>query len=143
MASWQAHLINIFFRVSVKQLMRFGSLEMMRSVVERHDETLSALPESEELERIEVKQTDFSGEKIRQKAGKPERTILFFPGGGFVMRTPAVHRQLVQKICLESQSDALIVHYRLAPEHPFPGGLEDCKAAYLSLLMKGVRLRIS
>ena len=53
------------------------------------------------------------------------------------MRTPAVHRQLVEKICLASQSDALIVHYRLAPEHPFPSGLEDCKAAYLSLLDEG------
>ena len=135
--SWQALLLNLLFRVSIKQLMRFGSLELMRSVIARHDGTLPALPESEELELIEVNQNGFSGEKLCRKAGKPEQTILYLPGGGFVLRTPAVHRQLVEKICLASQSDALIVHYRLAPEHPFPSGLEDCKAAYLSLLDEG------
>ncbi len=137
MPSWQAHLINILLRISIKQLMRFGSLALMRSVIERHDSTLRALPESEEFEIIEVNKASFSGEKICRKAGKPEQTILYLPGGGFVMRTPVVHRQLVQKICLASQSEAFIVHYRLAPEHPFPAGLEDCKAAYLSLLNQG------
>jgi acetyl esterase/lipase len=31
------------------------------------------------------------------------------------------------------------VHYRLAPEVPFPGGLEDCLAAYHDLLEQGVK----
>ena len=64
MASWQAHLLNVSLRISIKQLMRFGSLELMRSIIERHDATLRALPESEEFDIIEINEASFSGESV-------------------------------------------------------------------------------
>ena len=44
---------------------------------------------------------------------------------------------MVARICRAAGSRALLVHYRLAPEHPFPAGLEDCLAAYHYLLDLG------
>ena len=53
------------------------------------------------------------------------------------MRIAAQHRAFVARICRAANARALIVHYRLAPETPFPGGLEDCLAAYHDLLAQG------
>ena len=91
-----------------------------------------------------------SDSKFRRKLDRLERehdTLLHFthelfnavfPGGGFVMRTPTQHKGFVAKICRAANARALLVHYRLAPEVPFPGGLEDCLAAYHDLLQQGV-----
>ena len=56
MTSWQGMLLNLLLRVFIKQMMRFGSLELMRRVIARHDGALRALPESEEFELIKVNQ---------------------------------------------------------------------------------------
>jgi monoterpene epsilon-lactone hydrolase len=62
------------------------------------------------------------------------RMILFLHGGGFVMGSPKSHRNLAAAIALAARSNALLVDYRLAPEHPFPAGLDDALAAYATLL---------
>ena len=80
----------------------------------------------------------FRGEEIRP-VGPTGRTILYLPGGGFVLRTPAVHRALVGRLCRLACARALLVFYRLAPENPFPAGLEDCVTAYTHLLKSGTK----
>jgi epsilon-lactone hydrolase len=78
----------------------------------------------------------FVAEEVRT-AAPPRRTILYLPGGGFVLRTPRIHRALVGRLCREAGAKALLVFYRLAPENPFPAGLHDCIAAYEHLLNTG------
>lgn len=69
---------------------------------------------------------------------KTDRVILYIPGGGFVMRTPALHRSLVGRVVKVANAKALLVFYRLAPEDPYPCGLEDCIEAYEHLLAHGI-----
>ena len=64
-----------------------------------------------------------------QPEGKALPLLLYFHGGGFVINAP---RDLdVSSILLCQAADSLIasVDYRLAPEHPFPAGLQDAMAA--------------
>ncbi len=68
-----------------------------------------------------------------------ERVILYLPGGAFIARTPNTHRQLVRRLCASLRASASIVHYRLAPEHPFPAALDDALQAYGQLLSNGVK----
>jgi epsilon-lactone hydrolase len=69
---------------------------------------------------------------IGWKEGDP--TILYFHGGGYVVCSPATHRDLISRIAVSSGARCLAVDYRKAPEHPFPGPIEDCLAAYREIL---------
>jgi acetyl esterase len=56
-------------------------------------------------------------------------TIVFLHGGGFVIGDLDTHDDHCRLLCKEVGAVVLSVDYRLAPEHPFPAGFEDCLAA--------------
>jgi acetyl esterase/lipase len=130
-------MMNACTRTLMKPMMRFGSVDSMRAMTGSMDEQQEKiLPE--DINAREVRKKDYEGEWVRIAGKRPHRTILYFPGGGFVMRTRTQHKSFVAKICRAAKTKALVVHYRLAPEVPFPGGLEDCLAAYHDLLKQGI-----
>ena len=135
--SWQARMINTFTRLTMKPLMRYGSVAAARSMTGRFEEQQEALL-PDDIRAKKVSTDGYEGEWVRIGNKRPRKTILYFPGGGFIMRTAVQHKGFVAKICRAANARALIVHYRLAPEVPFPGGLEDCLAAYHDLLEQGV-----
>lgn len=55
--------------------------------------------------------------------------VYFHFGGGVIGSLESCHR-LCALIAKEAGAPVLSVDYRLAPEHKFPAGLEDCMAAY-------------
>lgn len=60
--------------------------------------------------------------------------VLFFFGGSYTAGSIQSHRGLLGRLSAASGSAVLAIDYRLAPEHPFPEGLEDAFAAYLWLI---------
>jgi acetyl esterase/lipase len=67
------------------------------------------------------------------------RTILYLHGGWFVSGSPEAYRNFVGQIAVRSNAAAFIPSYRLAPEHPFPAGIEDVQAVYRSLVERGLQ----
>lgn len=59
----------------------------------------------------------------------PSPVILFFHGGGFVIGDLDTHNSLCTELSTVLDLPVLAVHYRLAPEHPFPAAPDDCEAA--------------
>jgi acetyl esterase len=55
--------------------------------------------------------------------------LLFFHGGGFVFGDLDTHEPFCAEVARQLDLPLLAVDYRLAPEHPFPAGAEDCIAA--------------
>jgi acetyl esterase len=55
--------------------------------------------------------------------------LVYFHGGGFVVGSLDTHDGVCRKLADETGYPVLSVDYRLAPEHPFPAGLNDCYAA--------------
>lgn len=68
---------------------------------------------------------------------RPDHVVLYLHGGAFVAETPTFHGGLLARIGREARARALMVSYRLAPEHPYPAALDDCLGAYRWLLSQG------
>lgn len=52
--------------------------------------------------------------------------IMYFHGGGFVMRSIDSHDKVCRRICRDNKAIVISVGYRLAPEYKFPIPLHDC-----------------
>ena len=66
-----------------------------------------------------------------------ERVLLYLHGGGFVFGLSPMHVEMVAYLAQKMNTRALMVNYRLAPEHPFPTALNDCVTVYRWLLNLG------
>jgi acetyl esterase/lipase len=60
---------------------------------------------------------------------RPSGALVWIHGGGLVMGTPEAGDELCGRFAAELGIVVVSVDYRLAPEHPFPAGLDDCYAA--------------
>lgn len=67
------------------------------------------------------------------------RAVLYFHGGGYVFGSLDSHRHVAAEIARHFGGRTLALHYRLAPEHPFPAPVEDAIAAYRYLLDLGLK----
>lgn len=65
-------------------------------------------------------------------------TLLYLHGGGYIMCSPATHRDLISRIAEAAAARTIAVDYRKAPEHPFPLPIDDAERAYRELLAEGV-----
>lgn len=68
--------------------------------------------------------------------------LLYLHGGGWVLGNLDTHDAICCRLANEARCAVLAVDYRLAPEHPFPAGLEDCVAAYAYLAREARALAI-
>lgn len=55
--------------------------------------------------------------------------LIFFHGGGWMLGDLDVYEPFARSLANASGAAVIWVHYRLAPEHPFPAGLDDAWAA--------------
>jgi epsilon-lactone hydrolase len=74
-----------------------------------------------------------------QPASVSPSVLLYLHGGAFVFRALNGHMNLAASIARQAGIERVVLPiYRLAPEHPFPAGLEDCLAVYRGLLQSGI-----
>ena len=77
-------------------------------------------------------------EWLRPPSAEPGRVVLYLHGGGYVIGSPRSHRHLAAAIAGAARASALLLDYRLAPEHPYPAAVEDAVAAYRWLLDQAI-----
>ncbi|HND55236.1 MAG TPA: alpha/beta hydrolase, partial [Pirellulaceae bacterium] len=67
----------------------------------------------------------------------PDVRVLYLHGGGWVSGSGGNYLPLAAEISRAGRCVVLLPDYRLAPEHPFPAGLDDCVAAHDWLVSNG------
>lgn len=82
--------------------------------------------------RIEDRIVDLAGTEIRMRIYRPATTldrlpvIVNFHGGGWVQGNPEQSEWATSRLAKGVDAVVVSVAYRLAPEHPYPAGVDDC-----------------
>jgi monoterpene epsilon-lactone hydrolase len=138
MVSWQTTTASLFSRLTVKQLLqRDVPVERLRGQIGAIERLFAEHPPGFEVARNHPL-PHCDAEWLRPKGARSDRVVLHFPGGAYVARLPNMERALLARLCTAANARARLVFYRLAPEHPFPAGHEDCLGAYRQLLELGI-----
>lgn len=80
---------------------------------------------------------DLAGEWVIAPGADQDFRLLYLHGGGYVSGCPGFYLAMAARISAAAKCAVFMPDYRLAPEHPFPAGLEDCIRAYLWLRENG------
>src|SRR5512140_3620088 len=113
-----------------------GSIPLLRKGLGESEKQFR-IPHGIQRERVLV--DGMSSEWLIPSNAPSDSVLMFIHGGGGVTGLYNVHRWMVGYIALSCGLRVLLPDYRLAPEHPFPSGLDDCICAYRWLLSKGYR----
>lgn len=129
MVSWQANILKTIFRVRRLLNPPTGVLDVQK---ERQElEALTAKFKSPHAHRFTpVQAGSVPGAWIETPDSRQDNIILYLHGGGYNSGSIHSHRPLAANIAQAAQCRALIIDYRLAPEHPFPAAVQDTREAF-------------
>ncbi len=72
-------------------------------------------------------------------SANPRGIYLHIHGGGWVLGGADMQDPMLERIADNTGQAVVSVEYRLAPEHPYPAGPDDCEAAAAWLIQNGQR----
>jgi acetyl esterase len=90
-----------------------GSFEVpvTRDVSKVHDEVVAGVPV-----------------RVYEHADQPTGLVVYFHGGGWCVGSVALMDNVAREVAYATGAAVISVEYRLAPENPYPAGLDDCEA---------------
>jgi monoterpene epsilon-lactone hydrolase len=139
MLSWQAMILNGFFRLTMKrQLKKPLNLERLRAMTRNPPRSALAVPAGYQVDSLQSDQgLEFDVAAISPlPGGSPFIIVLYLHGGGYLFGSPKTHRQVLIAMAKAFKAPVYGLDYRLAPEHPFPAAVEDAAKAYEWLLAR-------
>lgn len=81
---------------------------------------------------------DIPVEWVLAEGADPDLRLLYLHGGGWVSGSGGNYLPFAANLSAAAKCAVLLPDYRLAPEHPFPAGLDDCVAAHDWLVANGL-----
>jgi len=89
--------------------------------------------------KIERTEAPVKGEWVSSGvASESERIIYYLHGGGYLSGSARSCRPITATLARQLDARVFSIDYRLAPEHPFPAGLDDVVAGYRWLISLGI-----
>ena len=138
MPSLRARFVNRLLRTTTKPMWRPGlDIVQVRSHTEKMEARFVRKPPAIPTEKA------YAGGVPATWFGPPERaqtgTLLYLHGGAWCLHLPKIYARFAAILSDLTGMRVLLPEYRLAPEHPFPAGLDDCLAVYRWMLEQGYR----
>lgn len=75
-------------------------------------------------------------------AGEPSAAIIYLHGGWFISGSFETHDAVVRQLANATGAAIIFVDYRLAPEYPFPAGLEDARSTTEWIINNAAQLHL-
>jgi acetyl esterase/lipase len=72
-------------------------------------------------------------EVVSVRAPGPQPTVVHFHGGGYCIGSARTIRGWAARLSAQAGCRVVLPEYRLAPEHPYPAGLQDARAVVAAL----------
>ncbi len=131
----KSHIFSSVFR-QLRELRDHPSLDFIdiknyRQLLEKNALTFKS-DKSVKTESVYIK--DIEAQWIKPQYHNKKQIVMYVHGGGFIAGSIKSHRHLASSIAIASNAKVLTFNYRLAPEYPFPAGLEDVKTIYQWLI---------
>ena len=140
MPSLRARLMNRLLRSTTKSVWRPGlDIVQVRQHTARMEARLVRGAPTVPAEPVSIDgiPATWFGEPERAETG----TLLYLHGGAWCLHLPRIYARFASILSDLTGMRVLLPEYRLAPEHPFPAGVDDCFAVYRWMLDQGYRQR--
>jgi acetyl esterase len=85
-------------------------------------------PVMREIARVRDETIDGVPVRFYEHDTTPTGVVVYFHGGGFCLGSVGLMDNVAREIAHATGATVISVEYRLAPEHPFPAGFDDCTA---------------
>ena len=132
MISLRARFHRFLLTLLARRIDADSDVEMLRTLLQRVSGRLST------MKGTQVEPVSFAGVDAAwmspPEVAEDAPVLLYLHGGAYVAGSSYTHRRMVSYLAHYAGCRALVPNYRLAPEHPYPAGLEDCLAVYRALL---------
>jgi acetyl esterase len=138
----QVQVAMTMHRLTGRKLTHQLDIEAAREELEASAAILA--PRSRAMARVEDRRID--GIPVRVYVPKfvrdPAPGLVFFHGGGFALGSLDSHDPVCRVLAEDGHCVVIAVDYRLAPEHKFPAGVEDCIAAFRWVAKNAASMRL-
>ncbi len=85
-------------------------------------------PPTREIADVSDDEVDGVPVRVYRDHGPHHGLVVYFHGGGFVIGSIGLMDNVARELAHHAGVVVVSVGYRLAPEHPYPEGLDDCEA---------------
>ena len=134
----QVTIHDLWSAVTGKEMVTLAG--MLRHMVEQT--AAMRMEQNPVAQDVRIESADADGVRAERQivpGSSEEKALLYLHGGGWILGSAYTHRLLTVALGKATGMQVFSINYRLAPENPFPAGLEDCSKAYRWLLRNGFK----
>ena len=104
-----------------------------------YDEMIAAIPGAAGVTHDAATIDGVSGYWCCTASAPSDAAILYLHGGAYVLGSAKAYRNFAGQFAARTGVNVFVADYGLAPERPFPGGVEDARAVWQGLQAQGFR----